>query len=379
VVLGPKGGRINFRWRHLVILGIYGQLLGHGGIQRVSRHSAAVLASYASEKGMEFHALGLNDPWGSNTFKVGDTQIQFLGYKRRKVRFIASILRMAAKTDIAYITSPYLAPISILLRFIRPSVRCLVASHGVEVWKPLSIHRRLGLRFSQKVTAPSRFTKEKVIEMQNVNPNKIKVIPWGLEPGFSKKPSPGSRPAVDVPPGKLLLTVARLGEADRRKGVEIVIKALPTILNAVPDAFYMVLGDGDDRQRLEDLTNNLGVADHVLFLGQKSDEEIAIFYAACDVFVMPSSKEGFGLVFIEAMAYCKPIIAARHGGALDIVNHEVTGLLTEPGDVHGLASQVIRLLTDSDLCGRMGKAGRTRVEEQFSFQNFRNNLVRVLG
>jgi glycosyltransferase involved in cell wall biosynthesis len=176
----------------------------------------------------------------------------------------------------------------------------------------------------------------------------------------------------------MLLTVARLTASDSYKGVGHVIQALPAVLSAVPDAYYVVVGDGDDRGRLERLAVDARVRDHVLFVGTKADEELAGYYQACDAFVMPSRSEGFGIVFLEAMSHGKPVVAANSGATPELVEDGVTGLLVEYGVVQTLASSLTRLLTDRECRQRMGEAGRRRVEAQFTFKHFRTRLETLL-
>jgi glycosyltransferase involved in cell wall biosynthesis len=141
----------------------------------------------------------------------------------------------------------------------------------------------------------------------------------------------------------------------------------------------MIVGDGDDRKRLEDLVRENGLSDRVIFTGVVSDEELIGFYKACDVFLMPSRQEGFGIVFLEAMAFEKPVIGGNHGGTPEVIVDNETGFLVEHGDVNSLADRIIRLLLDGELCKRMGQAGRRRVEENYTFDPFRKRLISFLS
>jgi phosphatidylinositol alpha-1,6-mannosyltransferase len=147
----------------------------------------------------------------------------------------------------------------------------------------------------------------------------------------------------------------------------------------VPETVYMIVGDGDDRERLEELAKKNGMSGRVIFTGVVSDEELIGFYKRCDVFLMPSRQEGFGIVFLEAMAFEKPVIGGNHGGTPEVIVDNETGFLVEHGDVDALADRIIRLLLDEELCQRMGRAGRRRVEENYTFDPFRQRLISFLS
>jgi phosphatidylinositol alpha-1,6-mannosyltransferase len=162
---------------------------------------------------------------------------------------------------------------------------------------------------------------------------------------------------------KVMVTLCRLVP---RKGVDTVLEALPAISRAVPEVQYLIAGDGEDRARLERLAERLGVMPLVRFLGRVSNEEVTPLLDMADVFVMPAREErpcveGFGLVFLEASACETPVIGSTSGGIPDAVVDGVTGLLVPPSAPGPFAEAAIRLLNDSDLRSRLGRAGRERV------------------
>ena len=120
------------------------------------------------------------------------------------------------------------------------------------------------------------------------------------------------------------------------------------------------------------------VAGHVFFAGVTGHDELVKYYEACDVFVMPSHAEGFGIVFLEAMAFGKPVIGGNHGGTPDVIRDGVTGFLVEYGDVNGLTSRILSLLQDEGLRKQMGQAGLQYMEENFTFTHFQRRLVHLL-
>jgi glycosyltransferase involved in cell wall biosynthesis len=159
--------------------------------------------------------------------------------------------------------------------------------------------------------------------------------------------------------------------------VDLVIRALPALVANHPQLKYVVIGDGEDRVRLEELAQSAGVGAHVSFLGHVPEETLKEEFSRCTVFVMPSAKEGFGMVFVEAMAYGKPVVAARAAGATEVVEHGRTGMLVEYGDVAGLTTALDELLGNPELRRRLGEAGHLATQGKFSFESYCDNWFAV--
>jgi phosphatidylinositol alpha-1,6-mannosyltransferase len=181
----------------------------------------------------------------------------------------------------------------------------------------------------------------------------------------------------------LLLTVARMD--DLYKGHDIMLRAMPLIAARVPHVRWVVVGDGKWRSYYEKMAHALGVQDRVHFLGTVSESERDKMLASCDVFVMVSRDrqidgggEGFGLVYLEANAFGKPVVAGRVAGALDAVVDGVTGLLVNPEDEFEVAEAVIALLTNPARAAQLGQQGRDRVQQNFTWDRTAAAVEEVL-
>jgi glycosyltransferase involved in cell wall biosynthesis len=146
-------------------------------------------------------------------------------------------------------------------------------------------------------------------------------------------------------------------------------------------ASYAIVGGGDDRAFLEAVATRLRIRERVHFLGPVSDDVLAGLYRDCAAFVLPSGQEGFGIVYLEAMYFCAPVIAARAKGVVDVVRDEATGLLVAFGDVVGLSQAMDRLLTDHALRERLREAGRQQVTGAgaFTFGAFAERTASILN
>src|SRR6202035_5539885 len=138
----------------------------------------------------------------------------------------------------------------------------------------------------------------------------------------------------------------------RYKGADELIRAIPRLWASVPDIHLVAVGGGDDLPRLRAIASDLGVTDRVHFLQNLTRDEVAACYAHADIFALPSTGEGFGLVFLEAMAFSKALVGAACGGAIDLIEDGVNGLLVPPNDAPSLTGALSRLLCDQDLCSR---------------------------
>jgi glycosyltransferase involved in cell wall biosynthesis len=269
------------------LVGVFTELLVRGGIQRVSCSMAALLVKHAREQGgMDYSLISLNDPRGTHQLTSDGISFSVQGAGRNKKHFLLSALQASSSTSFLYIGHPNLAPVGLVAKAIRPAVRYAVSAHGYEVWEPLPLPARFGLRFAEIVTVPSKFTADKLISVQRFVPEKVKIMPWGTEfatAGAGGKPS-------KVPDGKILLTVSRLAKSERYKGVLSVISAMSSVVKELPDTYYIVVGDGDDRAGLESTVRSLNLSRHVIFTGLCSDRELARYYDSCDLFIIAQLK-----------------------------------------------------------------------------------------
>jgi glycosyltransferase involved in cell wall biosynthesis len=156
------------------------------------------------------------------------------------------------------------------------------------------------------------------------------------------------------------------------KGFDLLLQALPAILDALPASRLLLVGDGPDRPLLEAQARALGVADRVQLVGVHA--QVAPFLAAADLLVAPSRNEGLGKALVEAMALGCPVVATRVGGIPTVVADGETGRLVPPEDPGALAQAVAELLGDPGLRQTMGEAGRRRAE-QFSLAVMESRLL----
>ncbi|MGB2628883.1 MAG: glycosyltransferase [Candidatus Acidiferrum sp.] len=364
-----------------MLIGLFPELDAPGGIQRAGRHLAFVLSEFAAAHKMEYRILSLNDSQELHRMRVSDREFVFTGAARGKARFAATAVRAARRhPKIVLAAHPNLAPIVGTMQMIAPRMKSIVCTHGVEVWEPLSRWRRNSLRKADLVLAPSRATADSVASLQGVPPSKIRVLPWALDPDFELASAAvsGSRLPEAFPSGPVVLSVGRWLATERYKGMDTLILAMPRLLLRWPTLQLVLVGSGDDHEWLEAIARESGVRLHVHFLRGLSYGELSACYAAADIFALPSRGEGFGFVYLEAMARSKPVIGGAHGGAPEVIQDGVTGYLVQHGDSVQLATSVDAILSNPDLARQMGERGRERVDREFRFPVFAKSFKKIL-
>ena len=215
-----------------------------------------------------------------------------------------------------------------------------------------------------RYAAVSEAARLAMLERERLPGESVTTVPNGIDPLVLPSPErlAALRAELTVPPGvPMVVTVARLVA---EKGIGTLIDAVVIVRRTVPDAVFVVVGEGDLATPLADRARQLGVDGVVRFAGFRADATDVI--AAADVFVLPSPAEPFGLVLLEAMALGRPVVATAAGGPLEIVVDRQTGRLVPPSDPAALAGAIVDLLQDPSARERMGAAGLQRFHERFT-------------
>jgi glycosyltransferase involved in cell wall biosynthesis len=223
---------------------------------------------------------------------------------------------------------------------------------------------RYSARRADLVIAVSEENRVDVVEQYDVPGDRMRVIPNGIRPERFKEARPE---------GPTILFVGRLHQ---RKGVDVLLRAMPEVREHVPDARLLVAGSGEREGQLKALKEELGLGDEVEFLGFVPDEDLPDLYARARVFTMPSLYEGFGIVMIEAMASSVPVVAFATGGAPEVIEDGSNGYLA---DVDTLADRLVRVLEDPAGAAAMGRRGRELVEARYSWRAVARRTAEVYG
>lgn len=268
--------------------------------------------------------------------------------------------------------------------------KLVVVIHGLEVTRKMSWFKRRWmvqtLNAADAIISVSHFTRKQVLDRYPVNPDKVFVLPNGVD---AEHFCPGADTTAlckkfKLEGKKVILTLARLIE---RKGHDKVIEAMPKVIQKVPNVHYLISGTakGDYYERLLKLIDSLNLREYVTFVGYIPADEMNQFYNLCDVYIMPSRElegvgdtEGFGITYLEANACEKPVIGGRSGGVVDAIVDGKTGYLVDPLSVDEIAEKLILLLSNSALAASIGKNGRERILEGYTWRAISERMTEHL-
>ena len=341
-----------------------------GGIARIMRLYLKALCELCGADG-RVSSLALNDaddPVPLLNRYSNDRLAGHFGADRHKLRFVWRAIRLARDAD--WLVCGHLGQLiaARLARTANPTLRYALVAHGIEVWRPFTLLERWALRGADRILCISEYTRRQLLRFcPGVDPTRLLIVPNTLDQNLAQS----TAIAASVTP--TILSVGRLVHADAYKGFDTLIEAMPGVLKVIPDAQLRIVGTGDDQPRLQALAGQLGVSANIVFAGRVSDEELAAEYARCTVFALPSRREGFGLVYLEAMIRGKSCLGARAGGTLEVVSPD-TGVLVDYGNVPEIAIGLIQLLRhpcDSEVVRRQA--------ESFAFPQFTRHLAQALN
>lgn len=345
-----------------------------GGIARILRLYLKALGEFAAPAGC-VDSLVLNDDAGTPAQLgpyTGANLREHVVCDRRKLRFVREALRLVRRADLVVCGHIHLLPVAWLAAKLNPRTRYCLVAHGIEAWRPFGWLDRRALRGAELILCVSDYTRRQLLRFcPFLPPDRLVVVPNALDPALEAGSSPARPPDLSALPR--ILAVGRLARADAYKGFDVLIEALAVLRRDLPTARLRLVGEGDDRNRLADLAQRRGVGAAVDFLGRLNDEALRHEYAACDFFALPSRREGFGLVYLEAMTHGKACAGARAGGAPEVITPEV-GELAEYGHVDGLAAalhDLVRHPRDSEVVRRHAAT--------FAYPAFAHRLAAVLA
>jgi len=349
-----------------------------GGIQTFNRCFVKALDELSEKHNLEINILVLTDTGKNQSLLskyLASKNISYKYFNFNRIAFAWIALMDSFDSDLVIFGHVNFSPLAIL---VEKKIKKFLIVHGTDVWDRLPIFKRVGASIMNKVLSVSKYTANEMIKQNELDENKFFIFPNTLDPFYGENINLKTKKELGLPEGKIMLSVSRLYRGEDHKKIDLVIETMPEVFKTTPNVFYVIIGDGSDRKRLEDLALNNNVSKNVIFAGRVNDDLLPSYYNASDFFVLPSLQEGFGIVFLEAMFYSKPCIGARAGGIPEVITENKTGFLSEPNDKESLIKCILKLINNDDLRKGMGEAGEKRFKENFSFQAFKNRLERII-
>lgn len=283
-------------------------------------------------------------------------QTRFYGFGRFP-RFLQSLLMAWYTIWLGIRKQPHLAischiNYSVVLPWLQRwyQIPYWVVAHGIESWSLNHYYRQRALRHANRVLAVSHYTRSRLLQEQFLPSDRVSVLANTIDEqqfDIAPKPQHLCQRYQLTPDQPVILTVSRLGKTARYKGYDRILHALVTVRQSIPNVRYILVGKGDDMPRVQNLIQELNLQDCVTLAGFVPDEELADYYHLCDLFALPSTIEGFGIVYLEAMASGKPVLAGNRDGAVDPLCHGKLGCLVDPQDTQAIATYLIQILNQT--------------------------------
>ncbi len=303
----------------------------------------------------------------------------------RTAYFALAAMSAAIRQRPALILSTHLnfGPAALCARKLAGIPYWLVA-HGVDAWGIAPGRRLLALEAADKIIAVSRYTKQRILESYAIEESRIALLPNSFE---ENRFTIGARPAnlMDkfqiAPQDPVILSVCRLDAREKYKGYDLIIDSLPRLLRNFPRLRYLIVGTGNDSARIQKKIDDAKLNSHVTLVGRVSDAELPEYYRLCTLFALPSTGEGFGIVFLEALASGKPVIAGNLDGSVDPLCDGALGSLIDPRSHDEFIASTERILVkqcNNELV-QEGQRLRSEVVRRFGQEAFAKQVTDLLA
>jgi len=356
------------------VLCIFTEVFANGGIQRFNQ----TMLDACGNLSINCRVLSLNDTPVSIANHPGRSHLEIMGFSGHRRRFAiamagALLRRRYDRVLVGHINLLVLATAILRLHPFHRAPMMLIA-HGIEVWNGIGRLRRHALSRTDRVLCVSRYTRQRLLEQAPELIGRLIIFPNALADTWGRVTPV---PFISALPARFILSVTRLDRGDRYKGIATVIEAFSMLSD--DSMQYFVIGQGNDLPFLQLVAERCEVTDRVHFMRGISDSELITLYQKCQAFVLPSGKEGFGIVFLEAMFFGAPIVAAQEKGAMDVVRDGDTGLSVRFGDTIAIKEAIERIGSDSALREHLRANGRSLVVDggPFTFARFTQRCSQV--
>ncbi len=279
----------------------------------------------------------------------------FKGFNAAKVSFIKEAVLEGRKSRVVIISHINLMVVGWLIKKISPQTQVILLAHGIEIWNPLDKKRLMLLSSCDKILSVSSFTKNRILKLHKLPSEKCFVLNNCIDPFLERTTTKKRSPALVERYGikttdTVILTLTRLSLKDRYKGYGYVIQSLGEIAKTNTNVKYIIAGgyEATEKIYIDGLIEKYGLQEQVIVAGFIEEEELASHFSLADIYVMPSMKEGFGIVFVEAMYYGVPVIAGNADGSTDALLQGELGLLINPEDVQAITTALQKMIESKE-------------------------------
>ena len=316
---------------------------------------------------------------------VGNTYFPteiFKGFGKNKVAFIFSAWLTGRKNKLVLLSHINLLLVGWLIKRISPQTKLVLLAHGIEVWGRLHWFKKWMLKSVDVFIPVSNYTAEQLYKVHGISKTKCKVLNNCLDPYMLKKAEQDTvlmlKKKYGISPDEsILLTLTRISSKERYKGYDRILEAMVGLQVKHPQLRYILAGKYDalEKAYLDDLILKYGLGDRVIMPGYVPDHEWEAHFALAALYVMPSMKEGFGIVFIEAMQYGLPVIAGNVDGSVDALLNGALGTLVNPQNTQEIENAINQILSNK----LKYIPNRDLLTENFGYEGYKRKLGILLS
>src|SRR5690348_985548 len=351
-----------------------------GGIEKVCRVLGKALYEESIQQDSIMLVCSMYDKQQDAFNNIYFPSENFRGYGINKLSFIREMVTSGFSFDRVILSHINLLPVGWMIKQLAPKTKLILLAHGIEIWYPLSAQKRMMLKSCDNIIAVSNYTKQQVNKVHQFPLDKISVLNNPLDP-FLPQPSAKTKDAsllqkYKISPGDaVLMSLTRLASRERYKGYDKVVEAIATLKDEYPIK-YIVAGryDNVEKNYIDDLLKKLRCEHCVIMPGFIPDEKLEDHFALSDAYIMPSRKEGFGIVFIEAMYYGLPVIAGNTDGSADALLGGQLGQLVDPFSVVEIRNAIINILQNKTSY----MPDRELLIKNFNYDTYKQKLAEAL-
>ena len=349
-----------------------------GGIEKVCRVAGKALHELSIEGGNKMlRIFSLYDATANINTSYFPVNI-FKGFGKRRLNFLHSAFKAGISSHIVILSHVNLLPVGYIIKLFSPGTKLMLIAHGIEVWHSFPWWKKKMLRQCNLVLPVSDFTKRTMVKEYQLPEEKMMVINNCLDP-FLQAPKPQQLlDRYGINTGDIvLLTLTRLASTEKYKGYDLVMQAIHDLKEKLPSLKYLIVGkyDAPEKERLDKMIAGLGLQQQIILTGFIPDEALAGHYDLADLFIMPSRKEGFGIVFIEAMYYGKPAIAGNMDGSVDALHNGEFGLLINPNSQQEITDAIVEVISNY----KKYVPEHAAVMKYFGFEVYKEKLKKIIG
>ena len=349
-----------------------------GGIEKFNRSFGLALQKNALAHNWQVaHWAAYDDEPDERYFAAA----AFRGFGRRRLRYLLHFIQHQRHFDVVIAGHTNLSILTFISGLMKPSAKRIMIAHGIESWLPFRWMARMAAAKTREIWSVSQFTASKIATMnKGISLPTIRIFPNTLDPFFANNDqvNHATTPPVEPP---YLLTISRLASTEQYKGYDQVIAVLPKLLQQFPNLRYVLGGTGDEAEhtRILHLIEQMGLKEKVILPGFISDAELQRYYQSAAAFVMPSRKEGFGIVFLEAGWMGIPVIGGNADGSPEALLQGQLGTLIDPSSSASLLAALQSILEKGNFSQQKKEAQRTLIDEAFGFTAFTHRQWQYLS